>query len=347
MNAEHIERRKKINDYRRRAMSEAKPSHCILCGREKTSFCNSHSVPQLVLRRIADKGKVLQANSLIGFDLMDIDDGINSAGVFHIICDECDHRYFKDYEDEKYLLCDSPSGKMLAEIALKGILLQLNKRLVEKRLFEIAEEISQYELDLTEKREAQNLDIRDYTDEIEFYKELINRPDEECFQIVFWKVLPYVVPIATQSSFALPKDMNGQIMADVDNLQSDKRIQSIHLGVFPLSRSSLVFLFYHKRDIEYRPLKRQFRSTPDKECIQFINWVIFKHTENYFISKNARSVLDNSPKLQELSRDVQDSPNLGMFPSFLKPFYSPVGMDEIPNLLDKEYACAEVEEDDE
>lgn len=89
MNAEHIERRKKLNDYRRRAMREAKPSHCILCGREKTSFCNSRSVPQLVLRRIADKGEVLQANSLIGFELMDIDDGINSAGVFHIICDEC------------------------------------------------------------------------------------------------------------------------------------------------------------------------------------------------------------------------------------------------------------------
>lgn len=59
-----IEVRKKVNKMLSEARKKAKPPKCILCGKEQSSFCNSHSVPQMCLRPIADRGKVLHARCL-------------------------------------------------------------------------------------------------------------------------------------------------------------------------------------------------------------------------------------------------------------------------------------------
>ena len=55
-----VEIKKKYNRLLRKAQTESKPEHCILCGNRGTSFCNSHSVPRLVLKNIANEGVLLQ-----------------------------------------------------------------------------------------------------------------------------------------------------------------------------------------------------------------------------------------------------------------------------------------------
>ena len=65
--------RKKVNDLLSKARKSAKPDKCILCGKSQTSFCNSHSVPQLSLKNIAENGKVLHASVLMGIDVIDIE----------------------------------------------------------------------------------------------------------------------------------------------------------------------------------------------------------------------------------------------------------------------------------
>lgn len=54
-----------------------------MCGKEQSSFCNSHSVPQMCLRPIADRGKVLHASLAMGFDIgvVDLDGGVNKSGT--------------------------------------------------------------------------------------------------------------------------------------------------------------------------------------------------------------------------------------------------------------------------
>ena len=118
--------RKMLSEMLKEAQKAAKPEKCILCNRVQTGFCNSHSVPQMVLRNIADNGKVLQANSLVGIEVIDIEKGVNNSGTFHFICNECDSKYFQDYENPDNLR-NSITTKMLAEIALKDILIQLYK----------------------------------------------------------------------------------------------------------------------------------------------------------------------------------------------------------------------------
>lgn len=128
-----IELKKRMSRMLSKARAESKPTTCIMCGKPKTSFCNSHSVPQLSLRNIADNGKLLLASSLIGIEVVEAEGGVNNSGTFHYICNDCDGTFFQDYENESNLL-SYPTDKMLAEIAVKNFLLQLSKRAQEKAL---------------------------------------------------------------------------------------------------------------------------------------------------------------------------------------------------------------------
>ena len=112
----------------KKARENAKPDKCILCGKPQTSFCNSHSIPHMILKTIACEGKVLEPWMLMDeIDVVDLESGIKKSGTFHFICRECDALYFQDYENKEALLND-PTDKMLAEIALKSMLQMLSKR---------------------------------------------------------------------------------------------------------------------------------------------------------------------------------------------------------------------------
>lgn len=114
-----IEIRKRMSELIFKARKEAKPNVCVLCGKPQTSFCNSHSVPRLTLKNIAKNGKVLLASVMMGIEeIIDIEDGIKGSGTFRFICNECDGKFFQDYENEQNLKL-KPTDKMLAEIAVK------------------------------------------------------------------------------------------------------------------------------------------------------------------------------------------------------------------------------------
>ena len=57
------------------------------------------------------------------------------SGTFHYICRQCDSFLFQDYENIEALQ-GAPTDKMLAEIALKDILLMLSKRNQEKLIYQ-------------------------------------------------------------------------------------------------------------------------------------------------------------------------------------------------------------------
>ena len=90
-----VDVRKKMNKLFSTARNSAKPDKCILCGKPQTSFCNSHSVPQLSLRNIADNGKVLHVSLLMGIDVVDIEKGVNNSGTFILFAMNAMELFFK------------------------------------------------------------------------------------------------------------------------------------------------------------------------------------------------------------------------------------------------------------
>ena len=103
-NTDIVKIRKQISKLFSEARNAAKPDKCILCGKPQTSFCNSHSIPQLSLRNISSDGKLLLASALMGIEVVDDEKGVNNSGTFHFICNDCDGSFFQDYENEQKAL---------------------------------------------------------------------------------------------------------------------------------------------------------------------------------------------------------------------------------------------------
>lgn len=119
-----------------KARQEAKLNYCYYCQKEVSSFCNSHSVPQFCLRRIATNGKVYYANTMIGIPFMHSEQGVKEAGTFQLICRDCDSKIFQQYEDPAAYQ-SKPTGQMLAQIAMKDYLQMIYKRLHEEALYRL------------------------------------------------------------------------------------------------------------------------------------------------------------------------------------------------------------------
>lgn len=344
-----IEVRKKVNKMLSEARKKAKSKKCILCGKEQSSFCNSHSVPQMCLRPIADKGKVLHASLAMGFDIgvVDLDGGVNKSGTFNYICRECDAKFFQDYENPDNII-QPPTDKILAEIAVKNMLLQLNKRDIELELLDI----KQQELGIYENpdklSELKTLDQKEYQEEVLFHQDIANNNKEGGYQILFWEVLPYKVPIATQSAMVLPYDMEGDILNDVGNMDKSVRMQYVHIAVLPLDKKSVVLAFYHKRDKIYRRLRHQINTTSREKVLQYINYLIFEHTENVYFSKTIEEELKNNKMIEKVSQEANGLPTFGHLSvdNIFGMDYEAVKPEDIPNFLDESWAIKEEENTD-
>ena len=334
-----IKIRKKINKLLSEVRNIAKPDKCILCGKKRTSFCNSHSVPQLSLKNIADNGKLLHASALFGIEVVDTEKGVSNSGTFHFICNECDGTFFRNYENEQNLKL-MPSDKMLAEIAVKNFLLQLSKRTQEIELYkELQRQFNTY-TNPENLIGSVDLDIRDVIGELQFHKNIAENNLKGGYQILFWKVLSYKVPIALQSVIALAKDLEGDEINDVFDMSDDVQIQFMQLAIFPLQTESVILAFYHKQDKLYRKLRHQINSLSEQNALQFLNYLAFAHTENYFISKTIQTTIETDEKLSLLGQEKHGFPSFGLLgpDNYFGVGYQPVSIDEIPNFLSAEWA---------
>jgi len=336
--SQRIEIRKRISRLLSDAQKIAKPDKCILCGLPQTSFCNSHSVPQMSLNSIAENGKLYLASALMGIEVVNVEDGVKRSGTFHFICNDCDNTYFQDYENENNL-CYKPTDKMLAEIAVKNILLQLSKKNDERALNELLQKRFDAFENPEDRYAIDEIDIRDYEESLEVHRNVIRNNESGCYQIIYWKILPYKVPIAVQSAVTLYCDMEGNIINDVYDMSENTRMQFLHLAVLPLKECSVVLAFYHKKDRRYKKLWHQFNAISEEERLKFLNYIIFAHTENFFMSKKVLSEIETNEKLTLLSQENHGNPALG-FLDLNNQFgygYESVTKDEIPNFLSESW----------
>ena len=98
-NEEMIEAKKKYSFFNHKVKINAKQTSCIICGRECTSFCNSHTIPRFVLKNIAENGYLAHSYSSLQMPLIDKKTGINKTLTFSCICNDCDNTKFQEYEN--------------------------------------------------------------------------------------------------------------------------------------------------------------------------------------------------------------------------------------------------------
>ena len=123
-----LESKKEWSEFCHQVEQNSQPEHCLLCGEKMTSPCNSHVVPQFILKRIAEKGMVCYGQSLFYHarknDFIKTTTGINNAFTFRLICKDCDQVRFRHYESPDAILNfdnlnREEQKQILSEMAIK------------------------------------------------------------------------------------------------------------------------------------------------------------------------------------------------------------------------------------
>lgn len=291
-----IQYRKKFNEMKRVVESKAKGDYCLICKKKCSSFCNSHTVPQFVLKNIEEKGYVCQSSGLIvGEDIpiVDITKGIKNAGIFKCICNECDNKYFANYENPINIL-QKPTQLILQEIALKNTLKQIAKKKVEKELHRYTADNFGGQAPI-----AKHCEVDTKEHEKEFIRILkgINKQKEVSYDLIYWNILNYVSPLAYQGKLVLRVDLEGHIINNT--LNTDKRdfMESINIAIFPVSGKTVVMMFIDKSYSKYSRFIKQFRKLEEKEKLAIINYIVFRYDEEYYINESVYEKIKNDENL--------------------------------------------------
>lgn len=337
---ENIEIKKKVDALIREGRDAAKGEKCYYCGKEVSSFCNSHSIPAFCLRNIATNGEVLTLNSLVENPVMESKKGVKKAGTFQIICRECDSNIFSEYENpENY--SRPPTSKMIAQIALKNSLKHISKRLFETEFFKAAEEKYGHGRNIFQaKIEMNNLDLAEYIQNFQKARKAIERDDSCAYYVCYYERLNYVVPIAFQCPISLVYDFNGNVINDIYNSSPDYKIKNLNLCVFPLEKETIIIMFIEDGDKRLRKFYKQFNSLTLEDKLAALTFIMFAYSEEIYFSKSIEKEVKSSQSLCEVGRSSQEILSPTPFFDALETVRDNYDLNKrhtIPNLLSEKY----------
>lgn len=333
----------RLNKIQAKARQEAKLNYCYYCKKEVSSFCNSHSVPQFCLRRIAVDGKLYYENTLIDLPFMNCEQGVNEAGTFRLICKECDSKIFQKYEDPTVYQA-KPTGQMLAQIAMKDYLQMIYKRLHEEALYRLmGTELGAPASYVDYNREIISLDLSEYNSSFSRAQIGSLGKHSDWYYLCYYKKLNYTVPTAFQGGVVMVCDLEDDVINDIYNINPNYHTKEIHIAVFPLEQASIIMLFIDARDKRYRKFYKQLNKLPLEEQLSTINYIIFSYSENVFISKSIdKNILTDKLFVATCQKSciATSSYPFGNALNAAVAEFSLSKRNEIPNLLSKEFRLA-------
>lgn len=334
MNKLLIKMNKIFNEMKREIEERAKGTHCLICNKECSSFCNSHTVPQFILNNIGDNGYITQSSGLMlgeNNPVLKAVKGIKNTGTFRCICRECDKKYFKNYEDKENIFKE-PGQNILIEIALKNCLRQLAKKLLEKQIHAYSKEHFGITTPIAENW---SIDMKENKDEFMRIMKGVTGEKVVEFDLVYWKILDYMCPIAFQGKIVLHGDLNGFVINDIFTKNYRDKMQAINIAIFPISGQTVIMMFVDKSYEKYKNFINQFKKLNDDEKLEVINYILFRYDEEYFIYRPVYNQIKDNENLIKictefnlLSEDETEEKGLNDLKDRLP----------IPNLLSSDFA---------
>lgn len=296
------EKKIKLNEMIRKSRQEAKMNSCVYCGKKTTKLCYSHTVPKFILNKINDNGMIYNSNAYNHLGMLDVlkkENGVGEAGTFRMICQDCDSRIFQEYEDETKI-SQQPTNKIMTEIALKNVLKIWSKRNIEICLYNEIQNMAPFTpyYDIAAHHNMINdIDLAEIKQDFKRCRTILEKNLKSGMKLMFWHKCNYVVPLAFQGPICLYGDLNGLIINNIYDYSTDLVMQYIHICVFPLEKESVIMIFYHKDDTNYKAFERQFNKLNIEDKLRLISFIIFNYSEDFFVSKNANDSLKNNPLL--------------------------------------------------
>ena len=334
-----VQYKKKFNEMKREVESKAKEKYCLVCKKRCSSFCNSHTVPQFILKSIEEKGYVCQSSGLIIGDdnpIMDTTKGIKNTGIFRCICNECDKKYFANYENP-YNILKKPMQMILQEIALKNTLKQIAKKKIEKQIHAYTKNQFGIQAPIAEYCEV---DTKEHEKELIRILKGINKKKDVSYDLIYWNVLNYMSPLAYQGKVVLRVDLEGHIINNTLNEDARYFLETINIAIFPISGKTVILMFIDKSYLKYRSFIKQFLKLDEKEKLEIINYIIFRYDEEYYINRSVYNKIKDNEDLKQVCSNLDILIRRpGEVGEFTKDMLNELkNRKNIPNLLDDSFA---------
>ena len=332
---DHIEKNKIFSELWKSSEKNSKKNNCIYCEKEKTSFCNSHSIPQFILKEVADNGDIFTLNKITELPFLKEKKGIKNAGVFKIICNDCDSRIFKEYENPDIIVKDL-SQMLLAQIAMKNFLSNIGKRLIEIELYN---QVDKYFFD--EMINTSRIDLSEFRRGF-FRSKNIIKSNKLGYKVVWDKKLDYKTPITFQNMVSLLVDLEDRTINNIYIKNNDIKIQALHICIFPYKENTRIIVFYDMQDKRYNNFFSQFQKLGEEEKLELVNYIIFLYSEEFYINPKIDNKILKSKELKEVAEKTVclfSNPNNSCVELFngAKKNFSFKNIVKITNFLSNEY----------
>lgn len=319
---------------------------CIIC-KKNLPTCNSHSVPQQCLHPIADNGHLSYSFSFTNIPepAIKTQKGVNAAGTFHLVCNDCDSTFFQPYElFDKW--GSTIQDNIMHLIVIKNFLKKYEKKGTEqnlipnfKKLFNnpiinLLPDSSEYE-----KKEKQIVLEK-------LYKtiKLQKNQTTNYYRIVCYQKLPYTVPYAFECDINLITDFDGTYINDYFCDLKDAKLEELHVCVFPLANSQTIILaFYNNNYKSYSKFAKKMSKLSAEEQLSVLNYIIFKYSEDFYMSPLLKKQIMSSSSLMNTisSTPFTQNPSLTGDTSLLISEFDLKNHSSVPNLLSEKY-CMKV-----
>ena len=287
-----IKRKKEEYEFISEVNKNSKVDNCVLCGSKMTSACNSHVVPQFILKEIAENGHVSYGHALHTIDIGGVKKitGINDAYTFRLICRKCDGKYFKHYEDPDNLigfdsLSENDRKIILCEMALKAHLSHMSmkyKNLIMKDMVtsgKVAELEKNGEL-VT----AERLDINEHFEYIHKLKSIL-KTNRNPFLLLFNKVLDYQTKIATQTIINFNFDLSGNQIFDPYLIDSSNHSRFFYLMILPYRGRTRVMFYIDKNSaLNVQAIINEFNVLTEEDKLHFLFISLIIHDQQFYMS---------------------------------------------------------------
>lgn len=324
---------------------------CFNCLTEG-NVCNSHTVPQSILKNIAINERVYYySNNILEmpYDKRK-DKGLNEAGTFHLICKKCDSNIFTQYEKEIQNYGIKLSDEALKQIEMKNILKMIYKNKLEyigyKKQLEYLNRFADVPGLINDKNDAiiRKEEHKKQIDKFENRYDYLKK-GEVVYRILYEEDLPYVIPVAFQTTIGLITDFEGNYINNP--LEVYEESEFFYFCCFPVKEKdkmkksgSKIIVFEDINNKKYEKFFDKLKKFEKNEQLAILNYILFVYSEEYFISKGiSKEVLQRLKPLVNTTPDLKiynKAPEEKIRQEYAK-IYDYLKYSEYPNLFSKEY----------
>ncbi|MFT4413323.1 SEC-C domain-containing protein [Fredinandcohnia humi] len=233
----------------------------------------------------------------------------NKASAFFGFCDYHDTELFKPIELHDYDNTELQNFLFAFRSHSLEYHLKLRKLEMQKEVFKLNPSMMLDESGVYVYKVAK-LDVEDCAKNHEMFKIDYLNGDYSKIKTIHRK-LDYEVPFATCTSFAVNKDLNGNIINDIYSTDEED-MPSVYLNVYPIENGTNIIISYHENDERfYKTYFTQLEQLDNDELTEYMNFLIIEYTENVFFNIDFIENLESKSK-ESLLESFQSSVNLLM-----------------------------------